>query len=159
MSTNKSVDDGFQDCIEDIDHNNSYVKTKVINDGSEPIPVTLDLTVGVTTNIFDQVTAVATSTQTTILSYTVPASKQFKLQLVEASGENIATYEIYRDTTLEAKRRTYWGAGLDIVLQFIQTNSAGLVFTAGEKIEIKVEHERPMSGDFDARILGVLEDV
>jgi len=159
MSTNKSVEDGFQDCIEDTDHNNSWVKTKVINESSEPIPVTFLATAGDIVSEFNSITALASGSQSAIVSYTFPAGKKFFLQLAEYSGENIAEYEIFRDTTLIAKRRTYFSGGLDGMVQFVQSSALGLEISAGEVISVKVEHARPMSGDFDARILGVLEDV
>lgn len=110
------------------------------------------------TNTFDEVTSVATSTLTTVVSYTVPAGLGFLLQLVEASGTNIAEYRVLLDTTLIAKRRTYFGGAVNTDFKFDGFNNKGIVVAAATVITLKVIHERPDTGDFSGRILGVLED-
>lgn len=146
-----------------IDANTGEVEVQVcdndVQDLLGDILIAVGGSTGTVTNLFNEISSVASASQTSVITYTVPVGKTFSLQFVEAGGDNIAKYEVFRDTTLIAKRRSYWGAGLDISFLFIQTNSQGLVFNAGEKIEVKVEHNRPNVADFNARIIGVLEDV
>ena len=93
------------------------------------------------------------------MSYTVPVGKKFFLQLVEVSGENIAVYDIFKDAAQIARRRTWWTGGFNTDFSFVKTNCLGVLFSAGEKVELKVEHSRTMTADFEGRITGVLSNV
>lgn len=116
---------------------------------TDPIPV--DFTPGDVVNTFNSVGAVAASTLTTVVSYTVPVDKVFNLQFIEFGGENIATFEVLIDGVLEGRQRTYFGGPLSGVFLF-----EGLRVASGLIITLRVEHSRPMSGEFEGRILGAL---
>lgn len=102
-------------------------------------------------NTYDTISAVPQNTTTTVVTYTVPVGKTFELDIVEFSGENIAKYQIDIDATIEATRRTNYGA--DLSGEF---NMAGVCLAAGTIIKLTVEHPRPMSADFEGRITGTL---
>lgn len=105
---------------------------------------------GPITNVFDEVGPVASSTTTTVVEYTVPTGKTFFLALVEFSGENIATYEVYIDGVRKRKKNTYFGGPLFGDFWFRE-----LEVSAGKKIELRVVHDRPESGLFSGTIMGV----
>lgn len=129
--------------------------TKVSNSASEAIPVYITSAVsGSVVNIFNQTTGVISGSETVIVSYTVPILKALSLNLCQFSGNNIALFNIYQDTTLIATYRTMFGTSLTGELNF-----SGLTFAAGTMIIIKVLQNRPSSGDFEGRIIGVLNDV
>jgi len=112
---------------------------------------------GEVTNTFGLVTSVAASTSTSVVSFTVPVGKEFFLQHIEASGTNIAQYDVFMDAARIARKRTFFGGAFNTEFFFVQTNNKGLKFIAGEKVELKVEHFRSMVGDFEGRIVGILE--
>lgn len=108
-------------------------------------------------NIFVETTAIASGSETTLVSYTVPALKNFFLALVNVNGTNIATYNIYKNGTKVAKAVTFFGV-LNSTVNFAGA-AYGLKFVAADLLEVKVIHNRPSAGDFDARVNGVLQDV
>lgn len=111
--------------------------------------------IGLTKNTFGSITSLASGTETTIASFTVPVGKTFLLQHCEASGTNIATYSVFVGGTREARLRTFWGDSFNVSFDFDDENGRGLSVAASTIIEIKVIHSRSFTGDFDARILGV----
>lgn len=107
---------------------------------------------------FGNVTSVSSAILTTILSYTVPVGKSTFLSQIEVSGSNIATYEIYIDSVLNARQRTNFGAELNAIFNFeTATSDTGYKLLAGSVIQIKVIHPRPYVGDFEARLLAIEE--
>lgn len=102
---------------------------------------------GVLKNVYNEVSAVAASTLTTITTYTVPLGKTGLLVLVESSGTNIAEFSVEINSTVQAKRRTYYGSNLDTVFEF-----NNLPLAAGDIILARVKHFRPDFGDFNSRI-------
>lgn len=122
-----------------------------------PLPVTLTSSTGATVvNTYDTVSSVASSTITTIVSYTVPSSETFKLSRVEASGNNIASYQVEIDGVVQAFKRTYWGSGFNVNFNFMTANEDGLDVGQNIVIRLRVTHERTEVGDFEGRILGSL---
>lgn len=128
------------------------VGVSIIDDlsGSEPGSVP--------TYDYSSVSSVASSSPTNILSYTVPALKKFDLILVECGGENIATYEVKIGAATIAKKRTYFGGNLFTDFSFQTAPNNGREFSAGQTIIVSVEHFRPSTSSFEARIVGVLRD-
>jgi hypothetical protein len=127
---------------------------KVNSDGS--INVVTESIAGAVTNIFSQISSLVANSQTQILSYTVPISQTFLLAEVEVSGTNIAVYEVYIGGVLQARRRTYFGGSLSDEFNFT-AGSGPLMIASGGIISVKVTHMRPDVGDFEARLLGVLQ--
>ena len=99
-------------------------------------------------SLFDEVTSVAMSVRTSILLLTVPANEERTIQKIEVSGNNMATYEVEINATVEGFRRT----SLTVFNADFHFSEFKLLPT--ETIEVFVTHERPMVGDFEARIIG-----
>ena len=110
-----------------------------------------------TTETYTEVTSVASATLTTVTTYTVPALKKFYLYFAACSGTNIAEWTVELNSVVIAKQRTYFGGDLNTVLNFGNGNS-GLELAAADVVRVRVEHNRPDVGDFNARIVGVLQD-
>ena len=109
-------------------------------------------------NYYGIAVAVPASVFTSVSSYTVPIGKEFYLQFIHVLGDNVATYTIQNGAIVIARSRTYFGTNLEAEIKFTQTKEKGLKFTAGETIQVFVEHERPYVGQFDSRIIGILKD-
>lgn len=108
---------------------------------------------GDTQNFYGEITSVSSSTLSTIITHTVPIDKVFLLQLIEFNGNNIAEYRVDIDSSDVAKKFT-WFSG-DLFGEFPFKN---LKIAAGSVIRLRVIHERPQTGDFSGRILGVEQD-
>jgi hypothetical protein len=85
----------------------------------------------------------------TVLASIIVAEEYLLLESIEVSGTNKARFNIYLNDDLIATRRTNY---LDFATEF-RFISYKLAQT--DKIEVKVYHERPFVGDFEARIIGV----
>lgn len=121
-------------------------------DGSINVNITSTAPTGSVISDFGSVTSVPMSVLTTINSYTIGLSVIGYLERIECSGTNIAQYEIYISSVLQARQRTYFGGALDVIFEFVSPTAKGLLLTPGTVIEVKVIHLRPTVGDFDARI-------
>jgi hypothetical protein len=64
------------------------------------------------------------------------------------SGTNIATYTILVNGITKVKLRTYFGGSLNEMVSF----DVGMRIDIGDTITVKVIHERPMVGDFNATL-------
>lgn len=95
---------------------------------------------------YSEVLGVVSGITTLIGSYTAIANTY--LQKIEFSGTNIAEYELVIDGVTEDKKRTYFGNSLNGSFDF----NDGWEIPAGQVIEIYVVHNRPSTGDFNARI-------
>lgn len=114
-------------------------------DGS--INVVLSATGGaVLRNYYSEVTGIVSGITTLVASYTVSAGDL--LQKIEFSGTNIAEYELIINGSTQDKKRTYFGNSLNGIFDF----NNGLTVPTGQVIEIYVLHNRPETGDFNARI-------
>jgi hypothetical protein len=124
------------------------LRTKILNLPGESVPVTLisDNTI----NSFGSISGLGSSSLTEVHSFTVPSGKNFYLKLVDVGGSNVAKYFIEVDSSTEALARTYWGEFSKPVYFF------GAKLTEGTVLKVSVIHERPTSGDFEARIVGDL---
>lgn len=127
---------------------------KVNPDGSLTVVLENNITVGTTTNLFNQISAVAMGITTTIISYTVPVGNDFKLCLVEVGGSNIAEYEVLINGSLNARKRTWFSGPFTDEFIFETNLAGGIVVPSGQIISVQVTHDRPDLGDFEARILG-----
>ena len=103
-------------------------------------------------NTFNEISSVIKDTLTTIVTYTAPVGKVSFLQYATAGGDNIATYQVEINGTVESKRRTYFGAPLTTDFQFYSTAEAGIELSVGDVVRIRVEHGRPTVGDFEGNI-------
>ncbi len=120
----------------------------VNTDGSINVNVVSGSSAGVEKTFFSSISSVASGSETTILTYIVPLLVDSFLKRIEVSGSNIAVYNIYVDTVLIARKRTYFGSALNSDFDF----AAGIKYVSGQTIEVKVLHGRPTTGDFEARL-------
>lgn len=104
-------------------------------------------TIFTSVNDFNEVTAVASGVLTTINIYTVPALTSAKIQRIAVSGTNIAKYEVLVNGSLIDRMYTYFSGGLSALFELEDTN-----LVAGDVILVRVLHDRPDVGDFNARI-------
>jgi hypothetical protein len=134
------------------DNKQTKVGVEVENDATNPIPVYItDSTADTKINEFANVSAVATSVLTTVVTYTVPAGKTFFLDEVECGGENIARYDVLLDAVLIARKRTWFSGGLNLSFRFSKFE-----ISAASVVSVKVVHDRPLTGDFESRIIGTI---
>lgn len=97
------------------------------------------------TNRYNEINAVAPAVQTNILSFT-PGSN-IELSSIEVDGDNIATYEVLINGTIEAKINTYY---TKLNHNFFFEN---LNITSGQAIVVRVTNNSTGSVSFRARML------
>ena len=106
---------------------------------------------GLTVPTYNEVSAVASGVLTVITTYTVPAVTKAFLQQILGTGTNIATYTVWINGSLVAKKYTYFTEfAADFV--FATDMDSGLNLATGDVVQIKVLHNRPTVGDFNATI-------
>lgn len=107
---------------------------------------------GTEANTFDDVTLVPTSSETTVVTYTVPVGKIFYFVGLNASGNANAMFKLYvaGNTVLAARTSV---ANLTITISY---SHSPIKVAAGDTISIKVKHEASASCDFEGTILGYL---
>lgn len=111
---------------------------------------------GIPVNEFAEVASVLANVLTDILTYTVPAPYGGSLFRIEVGGNNVATYEVHINATVEARKRTWFSGPLTDVIEFSSGASGFQLFT-GDIIKVKVIHDRPYVGDFEARLQAQLQ--
>ena len=123
-----------------------------ISDGTNTLIVNPDGSINVkfqepsVINEFNEINSVSSGVTTSILSYT--ALDDGKLKQISVSGSNIAMYEILVDSNLVDKCYTYFGGSLNYIFDF----KDGYDITSGQNILVRVTHNRPFVGDFNARL-------
>lgn len=107
--------------------------------------------------LFSDVSSVPASTITDVLTYTVAPDQQLSLARIEMSGDNIAVYEYYVNNVIAGRLRTYYGGPLNATFEFEDYPTKGLKpLVAGDVLKVRVTHQRPYVGAFEARIQGIL---
>ncbi len=96
---------------------------------------------------FSEVATVAMGVETNIVSYTVPVGKTALLTLSEMSGTNVSTYNLYVGAILVSKKRSHF-ASLTADMNFPN----GYVLNSGDVVTLKVIHNRPDTGDYEANL-------
>lgn len=102
--------------------------------------------------VSNRITGLAQGTPTLLGTYTAPPAKKSYLQLIEVSGENIADYWVEIDGVRQRTRRTYFSGPLNTVFDYQAFAENGFEFQPGEKVDVKVEHDRPDAATFDSYI-------
>lgn len=97
---------------------------------------------------YQERTSVAMGVTVNVISHTFSLTNDSKIRAISVSGTNIATYEMFIDSVLIEKKRTYFGSSLDAVFDFSQ----GYRVPIGATLEIKAHHFRPSSADFNATL-------
>lgn len=151
---------------QDNDPNPGNIHSSVrISDGFDDLQINPDGSInvvippgagGIPVNEFSQISSVIANTLTTILTYTVPPLFSGTLFRIELGGNNIATYEIYINALIEARVRTWFSTSLTQVCEF-SSGASGFKLDAGDIVEVKVIHDRPFLGDFEARLQAQLQ--
>lgn len=100
---------------------------------------------------YGETLSVPASTETLVATYTVPVASIARLIRSEFSGDNVATYNLYKNGNPIAKARNYF-TNLNGMIDFSTITEEGLKITAGDVITLKVIHNRPTVGDFSGRI-------
>jgi len=126
---------------------NFPVSVEISNDVGNPVPVSGTIDLGTVKNTYDEVSGVANGVPTVVCSYTALAGEV--LQRIEASGTNIASFEVQINGLTQAKKYTYLGGGLSADFAFL----AGIPLVASDVIEVVVLHNRSSFGDFSANII------
>lgn len=118
-------------------------KTLSINpDGS--INVVLSSTVAeIVTFQYNEITSLAPGVTSPILSFT---GTKIKVLGVSVAGTNIATYEVLKNAAVVSKLYTTL---TELNNEF---NLSGLIVNAADTISVRVYHNRPSNGDFNATI-------
>lgn len=129
-------------------------RLKVNPDGSITVIVENASSTDVVISQFDAISSIASGILSTISTYTVPFGKKFQLSQIELSGDNIATYEVSKNSSIIARKRTYFGGGLNERCSFLGDSDKGLAFVAGDVLTVSVTHNRPAMGSFESRIVG-----
>jgi len=106
---------------------------------------------GIAINDFSEISAVLANTLTDILTYTVPPNRTGTLFRIEVGGNNVATYELYINGIIEARIRTWFGTDLTTLFEF-SSGASGFKLNPSDVVVVKVIHQRPYVGDFEARI-------
>ena len=117
----------------------------------EALPVFLTNSSGAVTNVYNEISALAGGSTTTLVTYTVPAGKQLELSLASFGGENSAIFSIIHDSITLDKKRTWFTRFYD------KASFNGLIIDESETIRIEVENFRSTSADFNGRIIGILK--
>jgi hypothetical protein len=98
-------------------------------------------------NTYASVSSIASGALTTILTKNV--SVPSKLMFCSASGENIAKYDILLNGNVLSSSRTYFGNSLNVNFNF----DKGISLINGDVVTVRVIHNRPSPGDFNANVL------
>jgi hypothetical protein len=142
------------------DNTEAVINTKVKNTLSEAIPV--EIVSGSTADSINQTgeqLLVASGSETTVATYTVPAGKIFYIERVEYDGTNLSVYRVKIDGVKQAQKRTYWTGGFSGHFEFTLNQSTGLSAAAGQVVILTAIHSAASTSDYFARIQGSLRDV
>lgn len=126
------------------------VRTLIANTPSNPVPVNV-----IDSNYFDnvsinyaEISAVPASIETTIISFTVPATNIWKLKRVFFDGGNIAEYKLKINAAVKHKESTYYTRYNG---EF--NYESGLSLSAGDVITLTVIHARPYAANFNCSLV------
>lgn len=110
-----------------------------------------------TINTYNEITSIASGSETTISTYTAPVGKTTYITRIEATGTNIAQYQVYKNLSVISKFYTNFGSDLSTTFEYMTGigDFPGLKVNVGDVITIKVLHSRAAAGDFAARIQSI----
>lgn len=120
-------------------------------DGGLLVHSTNGETVGSPVNVFSEVDAMF-ATETTILTYTVPAGMTLSLTTVIGWGDNVGEFLVRVDGVLRGGGRTS-AATLTLDLPY---DSAPIIANAGQVVTVTITHYAPATRHFRANMLGGL---
>ena len=126
-------------------------RTKICQDKGESIRVEIEET-GLSLNQYSEPNSVAGLSTATVLNYIVPVQKELKLKTIECSGENRALYIVEINNVVQSKKSTYF-TKYNTTFEFFDFK-----LNAGDNLKITVQNKSTTFADFNANILGVLQD-
>lgn len=94
------------------------------------------------------ISSVVSGITTSILTHTFSSVRPTNIYSISASGENISLYELFIDSVLVEKKRTYFGSGMNVEFNFNFGFKVGL----GSTIQLKVVHMRSATSDYNATL-------
>jgi len=103
---------------------------------------------------YGEVSSVAMSAETTLLTYTVPLGTDFFLHRVEVSGTNLAEYKVKVNSSTKSKKRTWW-TQFNETFEFTGSVSKGVKLVAGDIVTITALHSSVNLGNFNASLQGM----
>jgi hypothetical protein len=104
-------------------------------------------------NVYGEASGVVAGSETLIVSFTpIVASKTYKMQRIEFTGEQIGVYRVYLNGNNISTQRTHHGSGLSGEIPYIGGSIEGIPLNVGDIVELKVLHSRPGTGSFEGRI-------
>jgi hypothetical protein len=107
---------------------------------------------GAVSNNYAEALSVAGLATVTIISYTVPVNKIFRIKRVDFSGGNRAIYKLdINGSTASTKRLYYTNYNGDFDME-------NLELSAGDIVRVIVENKTNMIADFNTNIIGVLDN-
>jgi hypothetical protein len=138
--------------VEVIGANGNIVEPNV--DGSINVNIVSTPVAGNTVkNVYNEANSVVSGATTLLVQYTVPLSATSSvLERISVSGENIAKYTVFWNTTQIDTRRTFYGSSLSEYFEFTTGSSEGFTLAPGDTIKVYLLHNRPYVGDFEGRI-------
>jgi hypothetical protein len=102
---------------------------------------------------YNEITNLAMGIETTIVSYTVPSGSSYYLQFIEASGQNLAEYHIYKNSSIIAKKySSYTEFNVNFDYKTGISSTPGIFLTTGDVVYVKVLNVNNSTADFNARI-------
>ena len=101
---------------------------------------------------YSEVVNVPSGSTTVLITYTVPVGKSAILQKCPVSGDNIGRYDLLINSVVQDTVRTNFGGDLTEMFDFTSGNDSGLTLNAGDTVSIQELHNRPYTGNFNARI-------
>lgn len=104
-------------------------------------------------NTYAEASAVPAGVETTITQYTVSMGlTSALLQRISVCGNNVGRYRVFLNGTAIDTRRTYYGGSFNEYFEFSTGPGDGATLVPGDVVAVKVLHDRPFIGDFQARI-------
>lgn len=94
---------------------------------------------------------VASGSETTLLTYTVPLDTRSVIQRIFVSGGNPATYTVNYNSDTIAKKRTYF-TYYNETFDFVENLNNGFILEAGDTLDIIVLQVRPDPADFESTL-------
>jgi hypothetical protein len=96
------------------------------------------------------ISSVVSGVETTIITVTAP-SGGFRLEKIDASGENVALYRVYVNGVEIYDKRSWWTA-FNVSFDF-ESFENGYLLTAGQVLTVTCYHTRPYTANFEATVL------
>ena len=102
---------------------------------------------------YNEITNIAPSVETTIVSYTVNSAADCYLQIIASSGQNIGEIRVYRNGSVIDKKYLYYtGFNMDFDYRNADPAFPGLLLSTGDVIYVKGVNNSTSNCSFNAKI-------